>query len=478
MAGAESLPSIASVTPGGAAERAGVQQGDQVVSVNGVVPRDILEWQRLIDDLEVELELLRGGIAIDVVVERSADQPFGAQVSSAVFDRVHTCDNHCEFCFIYQLPKDMRRSLYLKDDDYRLSFLFGNFTTLTRFTEADLERVVDEQLSPLFVSVHSTDVRLRSEMLRNPRGGVSLRWLKALLAHGIKVRAQIVLCPGVNNAERLDETLCGFLDEFPGISSIAVVPLGLSKHNTESRMRVHTEVEAAVDVEIIGKWQKRFMATLGRPVVHASDELYIRAGMDLPSADEYENFEMLEDGVGLARTFLDSFASGVDSHAMYRDGFFAHADVRQPTQYVPANPAGDTGLRAAAVGVSIRRRVAVLGDPVVVTGEYGYSVMAPVIHGRYGSRVRVLRVNNTFFGGNTAVAGLMTFEDISSALATAGEGIFLLPDVCLNEGRFLDGHSIEELQNSFNVEVLPTSGAALRERLDVLTQETANPNHG
>jgi hypothetical protein len=161
-----------------------------------------------------------------------------------VFDRVRTCDNHCEFCFIYQLPKGMRRSLYLKDDDYRLSFLYGNFTTLTRFTESDLERVITERLSPLHVSIHATDPDVRNRMLKNVRGGMSLRWLRALLDHGIEVRGQVVVCPGVNDGDVLDDTLAGVLDQYPELTSVAVVPLGLSKFNNEPAMRLHTPAEA------------------------------------------------------------------------------------------------------------------------------------------------------------------------------------------------------------------------------------------
>ncbi len=157
-------------------------------------------------------------------IEKAAGESLGVEVSSAVFDRVRTCDNHCEFCFIYQLPKGMRSSLYLKDDDYRLSFLYGNFTTLTRFTEADLERVITERLSPLHVSIHATDPDVRSQMLKNPRGGMSLRWLRALLDHDITVRGQIVVCPGVNDGAMLDDTFAGILDQYPELDSVADRP--------------------------------------------------------------------------------------------------------------------------------------------------------------------------------------------------------------------------------------------------------------
>ena len=201
------VPVVVAVAPGSPAEQAGIRPGDAVLRLNGRVPRDIIEWRLWSDEADVDLLLSRHGLEQEVAVAKTAGRPLGAEVASAVFDRVRTCDNHCEFCFIYQLPKGMRRSLYLKDDDYRLSFLYGNFTTLTRFTEADLERVVSERLSPLHVSIHSTDPELRATMLRNRRGATSLRWLRALLDHGIEVRGQVVVCPGVNDGARLDDTL-------------------------------------------------------------------------------------------------------------------------------------------------------------------------------------------------------------------------------------------------------------------------------
>src|SRR5258708_11094731 len=182
-----SLPTVVAVDPRSAAARAGLLPGDEIVALAGRAPRDVIEFRLLADEPDLEIEIRRGGLELMVEVSKDAGEPLGAEVSSAVFDRVQTCDNHCEFCFIYQLPKGMRRSLYLKDDDYRLSFLYGNFTTLTRFTESDLERVVNERLSPLFVSIHATDPEVRARMLRNRRGATSLRWLRALLDAGIEV---------------------------------------------------------------------------------------------------------------------------------------------------------------------------------------------------------------------------------------------------------------------------------------------------
>src|SRR5688572_9862959 len=254
-----STPVVVAVAPGSAGERAGLLPGDEITRVDGLRPRDVIEWQYATDEADVELDLVRGGLELTMTVPKRAGEPLGVEVQSAVFDRVRTCDNHCEFCFIYQLPKGMRRSLYLKDDDYRLSFLYGNFTTLTRFTEADLERVITERLSPLHVSIHATDRDVRNRMLKNVRGGMSLRWLRALLDHDIEVHGQVVVCPGLNDGAVLDDTLAGVLDRFPELATLCVVPLGVSRFNTEPRMRPHTPAEAAHVVDTVTDWQEIYL---------------------------------------------------------------------------------------------------------------------------------------------------------------------------------------------------------------------------
>ncbi len=434
--------------------------GDEITRIDGQVPRDVIEWQMFTDEGDIVLDIQRNGLALDVEVAKRPGESLGVEVQSAVFDRVRTCDNHCEFCFIYQLPKGMRRSLYLKDDDYRLSFLYGNFTTLTRFTEADLERVVTERLSPLHVSIHATDHDIRNRMLKNDRGGMSLRWLRALLDHGIEVRGQVVVCPGVNDGDVLDDTLAGVLDRFPELESVAVVPLGLSKFNNEPAMRLHTKTEAERVVDVIEGWQSTFLEVLGRRMVFAADEYYLMIGRPFPTAESYEGFPMHEDGIGMARTFEREFHGETDEATGVRSGFFAAVDL-------PANPAAYTGLRARPADVmqpvSIRpRRTARIG---VLTGTFGAQVIGPLIDELDRPDIRVVPVDNEFFGGNTGVTGLMTGADLIRVLAAEPEGDrYLLPDVCLSDdGRFLDGFAVDDLPRS--VEIVPTDGIALRNAL-------------
>ncbi len=457
-----SAPRVIAVVPGSPAARAGVQVGDEVSAIDGQAPRDIIQWRFLVDEADPVLELHRGGLEVTIEVAKSAGEPLGVEVHSALFDQVRTCDNHCEFCFIYQLPAGLRSSLYLKDDDYRLSFLYGNFTTLTRFTEADLERVVTERLSPLHVSIHATDPDVRVEMLRNRRGATSLRWLRALLDHGIEVHGQVVVCPGLNDGAVLDDTLAGVLDRFPDLASLCVVPLGVSRFNTEPRMRPHTLTEAQAVVDTVEDWQDVFRAVTGRRLVFAADEYYLLAQRPFPHAAAYEGFPMHEDGIGMARTFeLELFGDKVDATGT-QDGFFAWADGAgaRDADYEPYR-----GPRATPDQL-LRIRPPRSAPVGILTGPYGARVLAPLIARLDRPDVRIVEVANEFFGGNTGVSGLMVGEDLARTLAGQPTGHrYLLPDVCLSNGRFLDGATPAELPRA--VEVVATHGHALRAALGV-----------
>ena len=450
-----SAPTVTSVTAASPAARAGLVVGDELLSIDGQEPRDVIDFQRLSDAPDLSVLVRRAGAPLPRVVriDKEAGEPLGVEVSSAVFDRIRTCDNHCAFCFIYQLPKGMRRSLYLKDDDYRLSFLYGNFTTLTRFTELDAERILTERLGPLFVSIHTTDPELRAHMLRNPKGATSLRWLQVLLDGGIEVHGQIVVCPGVNDGAALEDTLAGIMDRYSGLSSVGAVPLGLSRFSNESEMRPHTLEEAEDVLDTIGEWQGLYKKALGHRMVYAADEYYLLAGRDLPPARNYDGYPQHENGIGMARAFIDTFARpAAGGPGGVRHGFFASVDA------APAEGYRAVRLPTVAAGADAR--------PVtVLTGTYGARVLGPLLASHPREDVELHAIANDFFGGNIGVAGLLTGEDVARALKdVADESRCLLPDACLNEGRFLDGLTLADLPR--DVEVVPTEGASLRRALD------------
>ncbi len=430
--------------------------GDEVVAVNGEAVRDVIRYHVQADEPEVALRLRRGDADLPVAVHKAPGAPLGVELSTPVFDRVRTCDNHCPFCFIHQLPKGMRRSLYLKDDDYRLSHLYGNFTTLTRFTEADLERVVTEGLGPLYVSIHATDPDLRVRLLRNRRGATSLRWLELLLDAGVTVHGQVVVCPGVNDGAAFDDTMLGVLDRFPALASVGAVPLGVSAHNTELEMRPHTSAEATATLDAIAGWQQTFLAALGHRMVFAADEYFLMAGRAFPAAEEYEGFAQHENGIGMARTFAGEVAAaiaGVEHEVTgVRHGFFTWVDG--------APPAGYRALRTDALAVADARRT---GPIAIVTGDYGAAVLEPHVAAlaeAAGEPVELLPVANAFFGGNIAVTGLLTGVDVARAIAgVPATTRVLLPDVVLSQDRFLDGSRVQDLPRP--VEVVPTDGGAL-----------------
>ena len=453
--------------------------GDEILMIDDEVPRDVIRWQILTDDAVVPLRVQREARRLDVLVSKRPGEPLGAEVHAAVFDKVQTCDNHCEFCFIHQLPRGMRRSLYLKDDDYRLSFLYGNFTTLTRFSELDMERVITERLSPLNVSIHATDPQIRADILRNRRGAVSLRWLRALLDHGIEVHGQVVVCPGVNDGDVLEDTLAGVLERFSELATICVVPLGVSRFNKQARMRPHTLAEAQRVVDIVSEWQEVFFGAVGRRLVFAADEYYLMADRPFPEADAYEGFPMHEDGIGMARTLESDFRDPTAVPTGPRSGFFAWVDgapadgYRSPRLGSPADsvgvpaavgsgePVGASGSRATSVALGPAR-----GAPVgVLTGTMSAPVIESLTSSLRRHDVRVVPVPNEYFGGNIGVTGLMVGEDLARVLDNEPEGHrYLLPDVCLSRGVFLDDTRPADLPRP--VEVIPTDGAALRRALE------------
>jgi putative radical SAM enzyme (TIGR03279 family) len=454
-----SYPTVLEVVPDSPAHVAGVAVGDELVTINGIRPSDVIEYQQLVDEADPELTLRRSGLELEIGIDKRAGAPLGLRLNASIFDRVQTCDNHCDFCFIYQLPPGMRKSLYLKDDDYRLSFLYGNFTTLTRFTELDLARVVEEKLGPLYVSIHATDPDVRAGMLRNKRGGLSLRWLRELLAHDATVHGQIVLCPTVNGADVLERTCAELLTRYAKLASVGIVPLGVSRYNKESSLVPHTPDTARRDLDIIEAWQDVALDTVGRRLFFASDELYLMADRPFPESDAYEDYSQHENGIGMARAFydeLDRLESGGSA-----DGPIVTGEWRT----IPAAPAL---LYRAPRHTGGDPEVGPVGTAVVVTGEYGARALEPVVdrlERLSGRSMRLLPVPNDFFQGNVAVAGLIVGEDVKRAIQadTGPADVYLLPDVALQGDVFLDNVPLSDVAAATDVPVkaVPTSAAGL-----------------
>jgi NifB/MoaA-like Fe-S oxidoreductase len=333
--------------------------------------------------------------------------------------------------------------------------------------------VITEQLSPLYVSIHATDPDVRTRLLRNRRGATSLRWLAALLDAGIEVHGQVVVCPGVNDGDVLDDTLLGVLDRYPRLASVGVVPLGVSDHTTEPDMRVHTVAEAQRVVDVVDEWQARFLDVLGRRLVYAADEYYLMAGRPFPPLADYDELAQHENGIGMARELeaeLTAAIRGDDADVQgTRTGFFAWVDGAPAEGYRAPRLAGSSSLGAS----SLAGAAGLLETPVhfrgprlpvtILTGEYGARVLEPLreqLATVAGVPVDVLPVANRFFGGNIAVTGLLTGADLAAALADAPTDVrFLLPDVTLSGGRFLDGLTPADLPRP--VEIVATDGASL-----------------
>ena len=454
-----SHPTILEVEPGSPAAAAGLTAGDELVTVNGVAPTDVIEYQQLVDDPDLDIEVVRAGARVQVPIGKNPGEPLGIRLSKSIFDRVQTCDNHCEFCFIYQLPPGMRQSLYLKDDDYRLSFLYGNFTTLTRFTELDLARVVEEKLGPLYVSIHATDPDVRARMLRNPRGATSLRWLRGLLRHGVEVHGQIVLSPDVNAGAVLERTCSEIVARYGSIASVGIVPLGVSRYATGESLRPHTGAEAASDLDIIESWQDTALRHVGRRLFQASDELYLTAGREVPEAAAYEGFPQHENGIGMIRAFYDELSrleAGTDEDA---------PEITGEWRTIPAAPA--TGYRAPNVTVE-QRSAAQSGPAVIVTGAYGAAALRPILRrleALAGRDLRILEVANDFFGGNVAVSGLLVGADMKRALAADAEpaGLYVMSDAALKGDVFLDDMALSDVAAAASAPLtaVPASAEAL-----------------
>ncbi len=407
---------MAGVERGGLAERSGLQPGDRIISVNGHVLHDVIDHHVYAAEEELEVEIERAAERLLYRVQRGYGEEFGLQFTDDVFDGVRRCDNHCPFCFIDQMPRGMRSSLYVKDDDYRYSFLHGNFITLSNWTERDWERVAEQHLSPLYVSVHATELELRRRIFNNPRLPDIRVQLHRLAELGIEMHTQIVILPSVNDGQCLKDTVEDVAALYPAVRSIGVVPVGLTKHHSAGLRLLTGEEEQAI-VEQIVPWQAEYRRRFGLTFVHPSDELYLRGGFSIPSAEQYDGFPQLENGIGLVRQLLDEWES-----------------------------------------MKGKRRAAARRKGIVVCGELVAPLLGPIIeelNDAFQLNITIAPIENRFFGSTVTVSGLLTAGDVLAGLEgrDLGDVVFLPRAMFDATGKVtLDDVSLTEIESSLGVQ--------------------------
>lgn len=398
---------ISSVKHGSLAEAAGIKAGESLLAVNGSSVRDIIDLSFLLADEQVILNVAAAdGTERSITIDKRIDEDLGLEFESAVFDKVTTCYNKCVFCFVDQMIPGMRKGLYVRDDDYRLSFLYGNFITLTNMKDEDFDRIIKTHMSPLYVSVHATDPKVRCEMMKNRFAGELMDKLKRLFDAGITVHTQIVCCPGYNDGEVLKCTYADLRALAPMVETMAVVPVGLTKNRAHlTPLRLFTPQEAADIVTMVTGWQRECRASLGKSFVYLGDEFYILAGMPLPQAEWYDGFPQLENGIGLSRNFMEEW--------------------QKASKIAPVK--GEV-------------------NSVIPVGTSAYKVLQPFIeafNAETGMQHKLIAVENEFFGNTVNVTGLLCGNDILSAVK--GAASIILPEVVLNsDDLFLDDMSYAE----------------------------------
>lgn len=415
---------ISYIEPGSLASRAGLSPGDKLLSVNGHEIHDILEYRYLISETEVTIAVEKKNGAKEVITIENDYEDLGIEFSEALIAEAKSCKNKCIFCFIDQLPKGMRETVYFKDDDTRLSFLQGNYVTLTNVSEDELSRIVAMHISPINISVHTTNPELRVEMLKNPNAAKIFDTMKMLAAHGIYMNCQIVLCPGYNDKAELDRTICDLASLYPFVMSCSVVPVGLTKCREGLCELTPFDARSSLEtVRQIEEYQKKFRRDFGVNLIYAADEFYINAKLPIPDASEYDGFPQIENGVGLIASMQEEFDEAIKLI---------------PKKKFKRNVALATGEIAEGFIKSLADRLTRLCD---------------------GLKITVFPIKNDFFGGGVNVTGLVTGGDILKTVKNASEFDELFISECMlrsGEDIFLDDITLSELSEKLNVKITPT----------------------
>jgi putative radical SAM enzyme (TIGR03279 family) len=408
---------VATIAPDSLAERIGLRPGDELLSINGRRLRDVIDVQFYAAEERAAFVVRREGQALTVEAERRYGEPLGLDFVDLTFDGIRRCDNRCEFCFVAQMPSQLRTSLYVKDDDYRLSFLTGSYITLTNLSEADWARISEQRLSPLYVSVHATDLDLRRRTLRNPDAPDVMAQLRRLADLGIEVHTQIVVTPGLNDGPHLDRSIGDLVGLYPAVRSVSVVPVGLTRFH-RGDCRTHTDAEMRLVFKQVAAWQSRLRQRLGVNFAYLSDEWYLRLGEPVPEADAYDRLDLTENGIGLVRRFLG------DWRLATRDWLASISNLHGCT-----HPQSLT----------------------LVTGV----LFAPIL--RAVTDADVVSITNCFFGETVTVAGLLTGQDVVAQLQGRELGdVVVLPAAMFGgpEGQSLDGMWPQEIGEALEREVV------------------------
>ncbi|GAA0231445.1 DUF512 domain-containing protein [Metaclostridioides mangenotii] len=417
---------INKVSKGSIAEELDIEVGDLLVSINEQPIRDIIEYRFLLSDeyLEVEIENKYGELYL-YEIEKDYDEDLGIEFSNPIIDMAKSCRNKCMFCFVDQLPEGMRETLYFKDDDSRLSFLQGNFVTLTNMSDDDIENIIKYRISPINISVHTTNPELRQKMISNKFAGKVYGIMKKLAEAEITMNCQVVLCPGVNDGEELRRTVYDLIELYPYVNSIAVVPVGITKYRDNlPNLEIFYKYNAKTTIDQIHKIQEDLLEKVGTRFVFLSDEFYVLADRDLLDYDDYEGFLQFEDGVGMIKKM--------------------GTEIRQYLDSLPSNKPVE------------KRKIS------IATGHSAYKFMremSNLVMKKYSNiEIKVYEIKNKFWGETITVSGLITAKDIVEQLKgeDIGEVLYITRSMLkADEEIFLDNITLEELQDIMKIKIIP-----------------------
>ncbi len=417
----------------------GISAGDELLKINGKEIMDVLDFDFYMAEQNITMTFKCSDGKFKVIKANNTN--CGLEFETYLMDKQHHCKNKCIFCFIDQLPKGLRPSLYFKDDDSRLSFLFGNYITLTNISEHEIERIIEMRISPVNISVHTMNPELRVQMMKNKNAGESLKIIKRLADAGIQMNTQLVLCPGINDGNELRRSIEELSAFYPSVQSIAAVPVGLTKFRDGlEKLQPYNKETASEVIDIIEEYSKKFRKELGVGLVYPADEFFIKAERDLPSEEYYDDYPQLDNGVGLVRSFYNDFLYELEN-----------------CSEKPNN-----------------KKV------TLATGVDFYPYLAELCkkaEEKYGVEINVQKIINNFFGKTITVSGLVTGQDIEDQLKNQDLGEFLLlPSSMIsdytnhteNKNKFLDDMTVEELEERLNTKIILTNGNGGQVLRDIL----------